>query len=100
MLQAGEVPRLTGLQRRIRLDTLANTLPGDVFYPVKLPWEVWMRGFDQVHSQGYDFAQIGDEVRYRLEDIGDGSAGQTVVVLHNIRDSVTDFVTDLPQRAG
>lgn len=88
MMSAADVPRLTELARRVHLSTLGLTEPGDIFYLAQDPGTVWFR---DAPEEGYVFTQLANESWwYRLANVGDGTPGQTVVVLHNTRKFVTN----------
>lgn len=72
------------------LKTLGETVPGDVFYPVLRPWEVWEYRRDD--ADGYRFMTVGSECDYEAAHVGTGREGQLVVVVHNTRLHLTETV--------
>jgi hypothetical protein len=85
-IEARNVPRLTEAAARIRLDTLAGTEVGDVFYLAVDPETVWYHG-----DTGMDqcFACPGNDTWFTKE-IFSGGPRQSVVVIHNTRNHLRE----------
>lgn len=81
------VPRMTGVQARVHLATLALTEDGDVFYTVIQPGIVWRR--NQAGGTGeFIFQAVGSEQWYTADAMG--APGERVVVIHNTKKYCAD----------
>ena len=79
------VPRMTGVQARVHLATLALTEDGDVFYLVRDPSEVFLRDGP---ADSYCLIGLPDDVWHMMAEVG--QPGDRVVVLHNTRKYCAD----------
>lgn len=84
-IEARDVPRLTEVAARVHLARLADTGNGDVFYLAEDPSGIYECAPMLHPEEDYRYIMPGLDLWLRAEDLGDGSDGQLVVVLHNTK---------------
>lgn len=86
VIAAADVPKLTALHRRVRLEVLGLTQPGDVFYLVADPSRVYLHSPAEPRwNDDHRFIEMEDDVWRQMAHVGTGDPGQHVVILHNVR---------------
>ena len=86
MTDAKLVPNRQELGSRVHLEILGRVEPGDVFYLVTNPEQVWYRDEDALdYSDPSEFCGLANETWYTMDRVGDGRPEQLTVVLHNTR---------------
>lgn len=75
------VPSLSQVRARVCLKTLGETVDGDVFYLAADPSRVFYRG--ETDWDEYPFTELMSDRWLDPGEVGDGSAGQLTVVIHN-----------------
>lgn len=82
---AKDIPLLPTVLSRIRIDSLAHTEPGDVFYLATDPGTVWFRDEPEGGHDGYTFTPLAKESWCTQGEVGTGLPEQPVVILHSTR---------------